>query len=141
GDVLSEDGLVGRLVCPQVGASALPVLVLHGSDGTLDTTARVAEELASKGHASLALQYFGGPGLPPDLIEVPLEYVERGIAFLVTRSGSRRVALLGISKGGELALLVASRSPQVGAVMAVLAGSPVWPGVTRSGVAPRQSPS
>jgi dienelactone hydrolase len=124
---------------PQDGASALPVLVLHGSDGTLDTTARLAEELASRGHVSLALQYFGGPGLQPDLIEVPLEYVEKGIAFLVTRSGSQRVALLGISKGGELALLVASRSAQVGIVAAVVPSSHVWQGISRSGRPPRKS--
>jgi dienelactone hydrolase len=139
GEVLTEDGLVGRLVLPQDGSSALPVLVLHGSDGTLDTTARVAEELASRGYMSLALQYFGGPGLPPDLVEVPFEYVERGIEFLVKRSSGGRIAVLGTSKGGELALLVASRSAQVGAVVAIVPSSHVWQGVSRSGRPPLKS--
>lgn len=117
----------------------MPVLVLHGSDGTLDTTARVAEKLASKGHVALALQYFAGPGLPPDLVEVPLDYVVRGIEFLAERSGSARVALMGISKGGELALLLASRSAQVAAVVAIVPSSHVWQGVSRSGRPPRKS--
>jgi nucleolar protein 56 len=139
GDVLTEDGLVGRLALPDDGASLVPVLLLHGSDGTLDTTAQVAEVLASKGHVALALQYFAGPGLPPDLVEVPLEYVERGIEFLVKRSGGGRIALLGISKGGELALLVASRSAQVGAVVAIVPSSHVWQGLSRSGRPPLKS--
>jgi dienelactone hydrolase len=139
GDALTEAGLVGRLVLPEGGVNVVPVLLLHGSSGTLDTTARVAEELASKGHVALALQYFGGPGLPSDLVEVPLEYVERGIEFLVERSGSGRIAVIGISKGGELALLVASRSAQVGAVVAILPSSHVWQGVSRSGRPPLKS--
>jgi nucleolar protein 56 len=139
GDLLTEDGLVGRLVLPEGGAHGAPVLLLHGSDGTLDATARVAAELASKGHIALALHYFGGPGLPSDLVEVPLEYVERGIEFLVERSGSGRIAVIGVSKGGELALLVASRSARVGAVVAILPSSHVWQGVSRSGRPPLKS--
>jgi hypothetical protein len=48
------------------------VILLGGSDGgVMEGSAAV---LASRGYAALALAYFGAPPLPPELIEVPLEY-------------------------------------------------------------------
>ena len=139
GAILTDDGLVGRLVSPAYESTAIPVMVLHGSAGTLDTTGPLAEVLASKGHVALALQYFSGPGLPADLVEVPLEYVDRGVDFLIEMSGSKRIAVIGTSKGGELALLMGSRRDSIAAVVAVVPSSHVWQGISRSGRPPRKS--
>ena len=139
GEILTDDGLVGRLVSPDHESDAIPVMVLHGSGGNLDTTGRLAEVLASRGHVALALQYFSGPGLPADLVEVPLEYVDRGVDFLIKVSGSKRIAVIGTSKGGELALLMGSRMNSIAAVVAVVPSSHVWQGISRSGRPPRRS--
>jgi dienelactone hydrolase len=71
----------------------------------------VATALAEAGFASLALAYFGVTDLPDRLAEIPVETVERGLLWLRDHPsvGGLRVGLVGSSKGGELALLAASR--------------------------------
>jgi dienelactone hydrolase len=77
------------------------------------------------------------------LSEVPLERIEAGLRWLVRhpRVASGRVAVVGASRGGELALLVAATFPElVGPVVAYTPSSVVWmgldfslpPGTTRS---------
>lgn len=115
-----ENGLVGVLFEPDDGEAHPGVLVLGGSEGGLPELD--AALLAGHGFAALALAYFGVPGVPDDLVEVPLEYVGTAVAWLGERAGS--VGLVGGSRGGELALLAGSVFPQVGAVVSV-AGSGV----------------
>jgi dienelactone hydrolase len=87
-----------------------------------------------EGFASLALAYFGTPETTAALVEVPLERIERGLRWLAahpkvaTRDG--RVALVGASKGAELALLVAATFPDlIGAVVAYTPSSVAWAGI------------
>ena len=87
-----------------------------------------------EGVACLALGYFGMEGLPPSLVDVPLERIERGLRWLVahpkvaTREG--RVGVVGVSRGGELALLVAATFPDlVGPVTAYTPSHVVWAGI------------
>jgi pimeloyl-ACP methyl ester carboxylesterase len=95
-------------------------IVLGGSEGGLPGGA--APLLASHGYATLALAYFGLPGLPRGLVNIPLEYFGRAIAHVRAAVAPRNdfVALHGASRGGELALLVASLSADVRAVVAVV---------------------
>ncbi len=99
----------------------------------------MAANLASRGHAALALHYFGGPGLPNRLVGVPLEYVDRAIDFLLQRSGATRLAVMGTSKGGELALLMGSRTGRIAGVVAIVPSSHVWQAVGGAGMPPRTS--
>jgi dienelactone hydrolase len=90
--------------------------------------------LVPEGFAGLALAYFGAAGTQPALVEVPLERIERGLRWLAAhpkvKTDDGRVALVGVSKGGELALLVAAAFPDlVGPVVAYTPSSVVWAGI------------
>ncbi|MCE6997918.1 acyl-CoA thioesterase/BAAT N-terminal domain-containing protein [Saccharothrix sp. S26] len=115
-----EDGLVGVLFEPDDGEVHPGVVVLGGSEGGLPELD--AGLLAGHGFAALALAYFGVPGVPDDLVEIPLEYVGAALDWLGARAGA--LGVVGGSRGGELALLVGSTFSQVKAVVSV-AGSGV----------------
>jgi pimeloyl-ACP methyl ester carboxylesterase len=68
------------------------------------------------------LAYFGLPGLPRGLVNIPLEYFGRAIAQVRAAIAPRNdfVAIYGGSRGGELALLVASLYADIRAVVAVV---------------------
>lgn len=128
-----HEGLVGELVIE--GAVARPgVVVLGGSEGGLPT--HLARLLTSKGFTCLALRYFGGPGLPRNLVEVPVEQVETAGRWLLTQPQVRgeRVGALGASKGAELALLTATTAPELfGAVVAYAPSSVAFAGISFGG--------
>lgn len=116
-----EDGLVGTLYHP-AGSGPYPgVLILSGSDAAIcDNQAAL---LASHGYAAFTLAYFGHKGLPECLVDIPLEYFERALQWLQEQEmvEERRLGAIGLSRGGELALLLASLSP---ALKVVIAGAP-----------------
>jgi dienelactone hydrolase len=127
----AADALFGRLFAPPAGGSTgSPVLVFGGSEGGLSTTL-LASLFASHGHTALALAYFGEPGLPPALENVPLEYFTRAIALLrQSAGGPSRVAVMGISRGSEAALLLGAHFPDlVGGVAAYVPSSVANPGL------------
>ena len=97
------------------------VIVLGGSGGGADHDR--AALYASHGFAALALAYFRAPGLPRGLVNVPLEYVGNAIddALDSVRPPRDFVAVEGISRGGELALLVGATFPKVRAVVGIMA--------------------
>jgi len=125
--------VTARLYLP-AGQGRVPlVVVLGGSEGGFDDLR--ASALASHGYAALAVAYFGLPGLPDELFAIPVERVDAALAWAEGRPevDARRVALLGTSKGAELALLAATRLPQVRAVVAYAPTDAVQQGVTREG--------
>jgi dienelactone hydrolase len=117
-------------------AGPLPsVIVFSGSGGGLGGVGGVqssAALFASHGFAALALAYFRYEDLPADLVEIPLEYFAEGIAWLksqVTVLGDR-VAVVGASRGGELALLLGSTYPdEIAAVVAKVPSGVIWGGI------------
>jgi dienelactone hydrolase len=129
---LRDDDLVGTFACPDEGGPFPPVLALGGSDGGIAEV--YLNLLVPEGFACLALAYFGTAHLQRSLVEVPLERVERGLRWLAAHpraaSHDGRVGVVGGSKGGELALLLASLYPDlVGPVVAYAPSSVVWPGI------------
>jgi dienelactone hydrolase len=65
---------------------------------------------------------------------VPLERIERGLRWLATHprvaTYDGRIAIVGVSKGGELALVVAAAFPDlVGPVVAYTPSSVAWAGI------------
>jgi nucleolar protein 56 len=129
--------LVGAAFLPPGEGPAPGVIHLHGAGGT--PFYGLARQLASRGFATLALQYFGEPEpLPDSLVEVPVEYVERAISWF---RGRERVAdggigLFGFSRGGPLALLAAALSDAIGAVVGWVPS-----GVVYEGLGPGRSPA
>ena len=119
--LLEEDGLHGVWFLPPGDGPHPAVIVLGGSEGGLPVRS-AAPLLASHGYATLALAYFGLPGLPRGLVNIPLEYFGRAIAHVRAAVAPRNdfVAVYGGSRGGELALLVASLNAEIRAVVAVV---------------------
>jgi len=114
-----RDGeLRGILFVPAGGERHPAVLVVGGSNGGVPS--RPAAWLASRGFVALALAYFHYDDLPPMLEAIPLEYFQRGLAWLGNRPevSGNRLAVMGTSRGGELALQLGSMFPAIGAVVA-----------------------
>lgn len=119
--------LHGVLLVPGGGGKHPGILVLGGSEGGLPLAN--AAWLASHGFAVLALAYFHYENLPPDLAAIPLEYFGQALAWMATRSeiAADRIAVVGTSRGGELALQLASMYPQIKAVIAYVPANVRFP--------------
>jgi dienelactone hydrolase len=107
-------GLYGEGFDPAGGGRHAAALVIGGSDGGL-TTAGMAALLAAHGYPAMALAYFRAPGLPRELKDIPLEYFARALRRLAAQPDvdPRRVVVVGISRGGEAALLIGATYPQL----------------------------
>lgn len=123
-------GLIGTLYHPIAPSARPALLTLGGSTGGVDGAADYAAALANQGFVALALAYFGAPGLPASLVNIPLEYFERAICFLQGHPAVAReqLAVVGRSRGGELALLLGSCFPEIAAVVAHVASPYRWCG-------------
>ncbi len=109
------------------------VILLGGSEGgrSWSYCPDFIQELVGQGFCVLSLPYFGTSNLPSRLRGVPLEYFSKAFAWLGTQRDlviPDDYALIGGSRGAELALLLASRHPEVKAVIAIAPSSVVFPG-------------
>jgi uncharacterized protein len=92
----------------------------------------MALALQREGFSVFQLAYFGAPGTSDSLERIPLELFDQGLAWLGEQSGvdAQRLALVGGSKGAEAALLVATRRPDLRAVVAAMPTSVAWNGIS-----------
>jgi len=130
---VAEPGVKAHLYLPS-GSGRLPlVIVLGGSEGGYDDLR--ASMLASRGFATMAVAYFRVPDTPAELFEVPVEVVERAVAWAERhpRVDASRIGVMGHSKGAELALVAASRIPRLRAVVASAPNDAVAQGIDRNG--------
>ena len=138
---LSNQGKVQSQLYLPATASAdkpAPLLVwLGGSEGGMGMTheRRAAERQAylDAGFALLVVGYFGLPGTPSGLDRIELSGVLKAIedTRLNPVIDAAKLSVLGVSKGAELALVLASRSAQISTVIAVVGSevvfaSPEW---------------
>lgn len=117
---LREDGLRGKFYFPG-GRTDLPaVIVIGGSESGIGFADPFGPALAESGFATLALPYHNCEDLPETLKEIPLSYFDRAIQWVRRHPATDpdRVGLIGHSRGGEGALLVASRNDAIQAVVA-----------------------
>lgn len=123
---LHKDGLAGVLFRPKKGKSYPGIIVLGGRQGGCEI--QRAAVLAAHGYVTLALAYFKYEGLPGDLVDLPLEYFEKAIRWFKSQPGiaPERLGVTGEGLGGELALLLASRYPDLKAVAAVNPSGLIW---------------
>jgi pimeloyl-ACP methyl ester carboxylesterase len=96
------------------------IVFLGGSGGGLAIQSPIASLLASHGFNVLSLPFFNEKGLPAQLSGIPLEYFEKVFTWLLENpiTSGKAINLYGWSKGGELALLLASRYPFIAKVAA-----------------------
>jgi dienelactone hydrolase len=122
------DGFFGRYYAPPASETdRAAVMVFGGSEGGLSVLA-IASLLASHGFPTLALAYFGEPGLPDRPRELPLEYFVGALGWLSHRQDARGepIVVWGASLGSEAALLLGADFPHlVGGVVALVTSNVV----------------
>jgi dienelactone hydrolase len=113
------------------------VVAFGGSEGGLGPAAAWAPVLASRGLATLAIAYFAAPGLPATLAGIEVEVIERAASWLLRRDdvAAGKVAVLGYSRGSELALWAGAVLEAIGAVAAFAPSGISWAGIDAGGPA------
>lgn len=108
---IDDPELSGTVFRPSSAGHGPIVMVLDGSGG--GTPLPRAALYASRGFTSVALAYFNAPKRPEHISDTPLEYFKIALAWIDyhLKSDSNPVVIEGLSRGGELALLLASRFP------------------------------
>ena len=110
------------------------MIVLSGSGGGV--TMRRPKVFAAEGYAVLSLPYFNytspidGTELPSETVELPLEYFGKAIDWLQAQPGvdPDRIGIYGTSLGGQVAMLVGARYPEIKSVIAIAPPTVTWDG-------------
>ena len=134
------------LVRPAANNSRLPVVIVLGdSEGGTSTAKTYAPILAAQGFAVLGLPYYSPgydpadivSGLPTSFTDIPADRLVAVKAWIDGQRDldGRRIAIWGVSKGGEFAVLAASRLPWIAAIVGVVPSDVVWEGWGRAGPA------
>ena len=118
-------GLSGVLWLPDAPPRAA-VLGVAGSSGRVD--ADRARVFAERGAVAASIRWFGGPGQPPGICEVPLETFTAALDTLCSYDPPK-LGMIGVSKGAEAALLTGVRDDRLDLVAAVAPTSVVWANV------------
>ncbi|MEQ1812151.1 MAG: acyl-CoA thioester hydrolase/BAAT C-terminal domain-containing protein [Terricaulis sp.] len=129
---VQEAGLFGNYY-PAPGDGPHPgILLLGGSEGGLSGGVKhMALALQREGFSVFQMAYFGAPETPDSLERIPLELFDRGLDWLSDQPNidAQRLALVGGSKGAEAVLLIATRHPELRAVVAGMPTSVAWNGI------------
>jgi dienelactone hydrolase len=130
----------GTLCAPATSGKHPAILLLGGSDGG-DPLATTAAAFGHRGYVAASIAYFAAPGVPATMQDIPVETVGDALAALKRRADvdSRRIGIMGISTGGEFALLAASTYPDIRAVVAVVPSPFAWQGIAQSASTPPES--
>jgi dienelactone hydrolase len=105
-------------------------MLLGGSEGGLPNYYDV-DKFTSLGYTCFILGYFGTKNTPDRLEMIPMEYFEKEIKALKSRPElkNKKLVIWGGSKGGELALFIASENKQIKGVIAAVPSSVVFQGL------------
>ncbi|MCU0625144.1 MAG: acyl-CoA thioesterase/BAAT N-terminal domain-containing protein [Gemmatimonadaceae bacterium] len=134
------DGIAGTLVAP-AGARRRPVvLVLHGSEGADSASVReMAMPFVALGYAAMGVAYYTGgrtgsfAGVPTAFDGIDVQGLARLRDWLGAQpeADTARTAIWGVSKGGELAMLAASRFRWPRAIVGCVPSDVMWAGFGR----------
>ncbi|WP_177168870.1 acyl-CoA thioester hydrolase/BAAT C-terminal domain-containing protein [Thalassotalea agarivorans] len=127
GESVTYKGIVATYFAADAPVTERVVLVFGGSGGGIYTANRMANTFSKSGVNAMAVAYFGVQGLPQQLANIDLNYFEKAFEYVVSKKGISRekIALMGISRGAELALLLGS-TYQIGPVVAYAPSSVLW---------------
>lgn len=131
GQRITDRGMTANYY-PAAGEGSHPtVLVVGGSDGGIGTQVdRTARALQEAGFTALALSYWGAPGQSEAMENLPLETFTTALDWLRAQPhvDPDRIAFVGASKGGEAAMVMAARTPELKAVVGYVPSHVVWAG-------------
>lgn len=127
--IIERSDLSATLYMPGDGKRHPALLILGGAEGGRDWTDAVAKRLSQDGYIAMAQSYFKDPGLPDQLQRIPLERFQAAVDYLINQPAveKHQIAVIGLSKGAEAALVLASHDPRLTAV-ASLPRRPTWSG-------------
>lgn len=114
------------------------VVGLGGSEGgnawTSDRWKKTRDRFIDQGYAFLAVGYFGAAGTPEQLDRISIDAIHQAIlnAAKNSRVNEKKIALIGGSKGAELALLLASHYSDISCVVALVPSHCTFPALTLS---------
>lgn len=112
------------------------IVGLGGSEGgnpwTSDYWKKTRDQFIEKGYAFLAIGYFGVKGTPDTLQKISIEDVHNAIkeATKNRNINKRKIAIVGGSRGADLALLVGSYYKDIKCVVGIVASNVTFPGNT-----------
>ena len=126
-----KNGVYGQLFFKEDATNLPTLIVVSGSGGGIDYPNKFGKPLAKKGFAVLALPYWNYKDLPDKLSKIPLEYFYKAIEILKKEKvvDKSKIGIIGYSRGGELALLLASKSIDIKAVVGLSPGAYVAPNI------------
>ncbi|HOY18715.1 MAG TPA: acyl-CoA thioester hydrolase/BAAT C-terminal domain-containing protein [Haliscomenobacter sp.] len=114
-----------------------PLIVgLGGSEGgnawASDYWKITRDQFLAKGYAFLALGYFGTNGTPQQLNKIAIDEVYVAIKLAAATKGvnPKKIAIVGGSRGGDLALLLGAHYPDISCVVALVPSHVAFPGNT-----------
>ena len=114
-----------------------PLIVgLGGSEGgnawTTDYWKKTRDQFIEKGYAFLAIGYFGAKGRPDKLEKIAIEDVHYAIEVAKNNKkiNKENIAIIGGSRGADLALLLGSYYDDIKGVVAIVASNVTFPGNT-----------
>ncbi|MWB96302.1 hypothetical protein GON26_18210 [Flavobacterium sp. GA093] len=114
-----------------------PLIVgLGGSEGgnawSSDYWKKTRDQFIEQGYAFLAIGYFGAKGTPDTLQKIAIEDVHYAIeaATKNKKINKRKIAVVGGSRGADLALLLGSYYQDIDCVVGIVASNVTFPGNT-----------
>jgi uncharacterized protein len=114
-----------------------PLIVgLGGSEGgnawTSNYWKKIRDQFIEKGYAFLAIGYFGAKGTPDTLQKIAIEDIHHAIKAATKNKNvnKRKIAIIGGSRGADLALLTASYYKDIKCVVGIVASNAAFPGNT-----------
>ena len=129
-DTISIDGTDVFLYKGLQGKDKPILITLGGSEGGSFWGNLISGALSSRGFYSLSIPYVNIPNQPTTFENIDLKLFESAISFLRKHYPSQKIIPIGVSRGGELSLLISSMFGLDGAI-AYCPSNVVWSGYSK----------
>jgi uncharacterized protein len=112
------------------------IVGLGGSEGgnawSSDYWKKIRDQFIEKGYAFLAVGYFKAKGTPDTLQKIAIEDVYNAIKVATKNSkiNKKKIAIIGGSRGADLALLLGSHYKNIDCIVGIVASNVTFPGNT-----------
>ncbi|NIF06273.1 alpha/beta hydrolase [Chryseobacterium sp. Tr-659] len=132
-DTIHSKNTDAVLYLPQKNIKGL-IVGLGGSEGgnawASNHWKSVRDQFLGKDYAFLAVAYFGSKNSPKLLEKIEIQDVYNTISIAKQKIHTDKIAIVGGSRGADLALLLGSYYPDISCIIALSASHAVFPGNT-----------